>query len=74
MWGKTHTPAARVAIGAAKSFQVLVYDKDMVLIHDFISNTAAGLHFNVFPGTIGRYKRSGKLFLGMYYLKGKVKS
>jgi hypothetical protein len=58
MWGKTHTPAARVAIGAAKSFQVLVYDKDMVLIHDFISNTAAGLHFNVsqvpLVGTNGR--------------------
>jgi hypothetical protein len=65
--GTTHSAETKVAIGAALSKAVYVYDENNVLVDTFPSRTAAIKEYSISIGTIYRLLDSKKLWNNLYY-------
>jgi group I intron endonuclease len=70
MFNKKHTIESKEQISIALSKTPLgLYDIENNLINSFKNQVELAAEFIMFKGTIGRYIKSGKLFLGKYYIR-----
>lgn len=70
MFNKKHKNFSKKKISIALSKTPLgLYDIENNLINSFKNQVELAAEFSMFKGTIGRYIKSGKLFLGKYYIR-----
>jgi len=70
MFNKKHKIESRQKISIALSKTPLgLYDIENNLEKSFKNQVELAAEFSIFKGTIGRYIKSGKLFLGKYYIR-----
>jgi len=70
MFNKKHNIESKQKISAALSKTPLgLYDLNNNLIKSFKNQVEIAIEYSVFKGTVGRYLKSGKIFLGKYYIR-----
>ena len=70
MFNKKHKIESKEKISIALSKTPLgLYDIENKLLRSFNNQVELAAEFNIFKGTIGRYLKSGRLFLGKYYIR-----
>ena len=73
MFGKTHSIDTKLKMSIAKSKSPIgLYDINNNLIKPFINQVELANYLSVNKSTIGRYLKSGKLYLNKYYIKNKT--
>jgi group I intron endonuclease len=63
MYGRKHKESTKILISQKIGKLIEVYDIHGKLLHFFESSVKAAEFFGVYKGTIGRYIKSGKVFL-----------
>jgi len=72
IFGKTHSGNIKNLMSIKKSIRPLgLYDKNYNIIEKYSNQIELANKFNVHKTTISRYIKSGKLFKGKFYIRGR---
>jgi group I intron endonuclease len=70
IFNKKHTSEAKKQISDALSKRPIgLYDTNNNLLKTFKNQVELASEYNLFKGTIGRYLKTGKLFLGQFFIR-----
>jgi group I intron endonuclease len=70
MFGRNHSASTKLILSALKSKNtVAIFDKNNNMVKVFANNVEVAKFLNFNKITVGRYIKSGKLWLDKYYIK-----